>query len=144
MPRQTPLIALLAGALLGGCGGQQATAPKPSRTAEPALARPAKRAGEIVVRGEASPQSHGPFTFRGRYTVRFEQIAPEDPSLDFRGETSFVATLDRRPEEEAADSRRLFRAARRSGTRRIKVDGRFYVDVAFGDFPYVIRFTPAR
>jgi len=144
VPRQAPIIALLAGALLAGCGGQAATQPTPSRTAEPALGREAKQAGEIVVRGEASPQSHGPFTFRGRYTVRFEQIAPEDPSLDFRGETSFVATLDRRPEEVAADSRRLFRAARRSGRRRISLDGRFYVDVAFGDFPYVIRFTPAR
>ena len=129
---------------MGGCGGQAAT--RRRRPAPPSRrsAREAKRAGEIVVRGEASPQSHGPFTFRGRYTVRFEQIAPEDPSLDFRGETSFVATLDRRPEEMAADSRRLFRAARRSGRRRITLDGRFYVDVAFGDFPYVIRFTPAR
>lgn len=136
-------MALLAAALLWGCGGQTATTPKPSPNAEPALARQAKRAGEIVVRGEASPRSHGPFTFRGRYTVRFEQIAPEDPSLDFRDETSFVATLDRRPEEEAADSRRLFRTARRSATRRITLDGRFYVDVAFGDFPYAIRFTPA-
>ncbi|MDP9293464.1 MAG: hypothetical protein M3O90_03415, partial [Actinomycetota bacterium] len=79
-----------------------------------------------------------------RYTVRFEQSAPEDPALDFSAQTSFVAGLNRRPEEEAADSVPLFSAAKRAGRRRISVNGRFYVDVAFGDFPYAIRFTPAK
>jgi hypothetical protein len=144
VPRQATVIALLVASLSTGCGQEAANTPQAPRAADPVLARQPKSPGEIVVRGEASPRSHGPFEFHGRYTVRFEQSAPEDPALDFSAQTSFVAGLDRRPEEEADDSVRLFSAARRSGRRRISVDGRFYVDVAFGDFPYAIRFTPSR
>jgi hypothetical protein len=144
VPRQATLIVLLVASLAAGCGQEVANTPQAPRAADPALARQPKRPGEIVVRGEASPRSHGPFQFRGHYTVRFEQSAPEDPALDFSTQTSFVAGLDRRPEEEAADSVRLFRSARRSGRRRISVDGRYYVDIAFGDFPYAIRFSPAK
>ena len=73
--------------------------------------------------------------------MRFEQYAPEDPALDFSGQTPFSAVLQR----SADDPRRatgLFVAARRSGQRVLVIRGRYVVDVSFGDFPYVIRFTP--
>jgi hypothetical protein len=125
----------------GGSGGTEATAPA-QLVARPALARAPKRPGEILVRGEASPASHGPFALHGTYIARFEQTAPEDPELDFTSQTAFVATLDRRPEQESGDSVRLFRAAARTGRRTITVRGRWYLDVSFGDFPYAIRLTP--
>ena len=52
------------------------------------------------MRGDLSPASHGPYAFDGRYVARFEQFAPEDPNVDFTAQTAFVATLDRRAEEE--------------------------------------------
>ena len=107
-------------------------APSPRRRSAP---------GEILVRGDASPASHGPYAVDGRYIVRFEQIAPEDPKLDFTGQTAFVAVLDRHaqqadpgtccsapPAGPAADAH----AARAALRRR-----------EFGDFPYAIRLTPA-
>lgn len=152
MDRRT-VIALLSGALLatacGGGGGAAGGASTPSgggdgapTAATPALAKAPKRPGEIVVRGEASPASHGPFSLDGRYTVRFEQIAPEDPNLDFGAQTAFVAALDRRPQQEGAGTIRLFRDAARTGRKAITARGRYYVDVSFGDFPYAVRFTP--
>ncbi len=152
MDRRT-VIALVSGALLatacGGGGGAAGGASAPSgggdgaTTATPALAKAPKRAGEIVVQGEASPASHGPFTLDGRYTVRFEQIAPEDPNLDFANQTAFVAVLDRKAQQEGGGTIRLFRDAARNGGKVITAKGRYYVDVSFGDFPYAIRFTPA-
>jgi hypothetical protein len=152
MDRRT-FIALVAGALLatacGGSGRAVGGASAPSRggdgataAATPALAKAPKRAGEILVQGEASPASHGPFAFDGRYTVRFEQIAPEDPNLDFANQTTFVAMLDRRPQQEGAGTIRLFSDAARTGRKVITAKGRYYVDVSFGDFPYAVRFTP--
>jgi hypothetical protein len=128
------------GGASGGAGSSAAAGPPPAR---PALARAPKRPGEIVVRADASPRSHGPFALDGRYVVRFEQIAPEDPELDFATQTAFVASLDHRPQHEGADSVRLFRAAARTGRRTVTVKGRWYLDVSFGDFPYAIRLTPA-
>jgi hypothetical protein len=144
------LAAVVAAALLAGCGGGRGAsgtppAPAPGAGAEavrPALAVPPRRPGEIVVEGQASPASHGPFAFDGRYNVRFEQSAPEDPRLDFAAQTAFVADADRRAEDPAGGTR-LFRAAARSGRRSVTLHGRFYVDVSFGDFPYAIRFTPS-
>ena len=101
-----------------------------------------ERAGEIVVSAQLSPQSHGPFEFDGRYVARFEQIAPEDPELDFGTQTPFVAMLDRKQQQEGAGSVRLFRAATRTGRRTVTLHGRWYLDVSFGDFPYAIRLTP--
>jgi hypothetical protein len=118
------------------------TAGTAQRAAHPALARAPKRPGEVLVQNEASPASHGPFALNGRYLARFEQIAPEDPRLDFTRQTAFVATLDRRPEQEGAGSVRLFRAAARTGRRTVRLRGRWYLDVSFGDFPYAIRLTP--
>jgi len=82
-------------------------------------------------------------TLDGRYTVRFEQIAPEDPTLDFANQTAFVAVLDRKAQQEGGGTIRLFRDAARNGGKVITAKGRYYVDVSFGDFPYAIRFTPA-
>jgi hypothetical protein len=140
------LVVLACALVASGCGGdgqrsgQSSTAAAP-RTALPALARPAARPGEIVVHGESSPATHGPFALDGRYRVRFEQTAPEDPQLDFSGQTSFTAALDRR----AGDPRgavKLFGAAARTGHRELTLHGRYFLDVSFGDFPYAVRFTP--
>jgi hypothetical protein len=146
------VIALLATASLAtACGGGagapgQNTAPgaagDAAPAARPALARAPKSPGEILVRGDLSPGSHGPFTLRGQYTVRFEQIAPEDPKLDFRTQTAFVAVLDRRAQVRDGETIRLFRTAARTGRNEITARGRFFIDVTFGDFPYAIRLTP--
>jgi len=135
-------LALSSALAVAACGGDAPPPAKPTVTSTPALARAPKAAGEIVVSGEASPASHGPYRFRGEYTVRFEQFAPEDPELDFSAAVSFVAALDREAEVPRGDSIALFHAARGGQTRRLRIDGRYFVDVSFGDFPYVIRFTP--
>jgi hypothetical protein len=140
------LLLIAAAAAPAACGGGSAGGDGSARTApptaRPALARTPARPGEILVRGEASPASHGPFALRGRYTVRFEQIAPEDPELDFATQTAFVASLDRRAEVQDGTSVRMFRAAARTGRRSVSLHGRYYLDVTFGDFPYAIRLTP--
>lgn len=142
MRRPLVLLALVA---VAGCGGTSAApSPPPPTGAEPGLAREPAASGEILVRGEASPASHGPYRLRGRYLVRFEQYAPEDPDLDFTTQTAFVAALDRHREQPGPDSIALFQSARRTGARRLHLDGRFFLDVGFGDFPYVIRLTPLR
>jgi hypothetical protein len=143
VPRRTPIVVAL---VFCGCGG---AATKPTPPPDPAKAKVVllqapKRPGEVIVRGDLSPASHGPFTFHGRYVVRFEQFAPEDPNVDFSGQTAFVAALDRRPETDGPGSIRLFRAARRTGRSTLTLRGRLFVDVSFGDFPYAIRFTPER
>jgi hypothetical protein len=141
------VLLVAAGAVVTACGGSggssggssSAAPPPPGR---PALARAPKRAGEIVVSAQLSPQSHGPFEFDGRYVARFEQIAPEDPELDFGTQTPFIAMLDRKQQQEGAGSVRLFRAAAKTGRRTVTLHGRWYLDVSFGDFPYAIRLTP--
>ena len=142
------LACILAPAALAACGGSASTAGGPApgaaeaEAARPALATGPRRPGEIVVQGAASPATHGPYSFDGRYTVRFEQIAPEDPRLDFGDQTAFVAEAGRQAATPGAGSVRLFRAAARTGRRTVTLRGRMYVDVSFGDFPYAIRFTP--
>jgi hypothetical protein len=139
------LVAAACGASACGGGGTSSsgTAAPAQRAARPALARAPARPGEILVQAPASPASHGPLALDGRYVARFEQLAPEDPKLDFTTQTAFVATFDRRPEQEGSDSVRLFRAAARTGRRTVTLRGRWYLDVSFGDFPYAIRLTPA-
>jgi hypothetical protein len=127
------------GGASSGPAGSTAAAPPPARLA---LASAPKRRGEVLVRADASPASHGPFALDGRYVARFEQVAPEDPELDFRGQTAFVVTADRKPQQAGAGTVRLFRAAARTGRRTVTLRGRLYLDVAFGDFPYAIRLTP--
>lgn len=139
-------LVLLAVPALAGCGGDgdggsSSTATTATAAALPALARRPPAPGEIVVRGEASPATHGPYSFSGRYLVRFEQYAPEDPNLDFTAQTPFSAALVRN-EGETAGAVKLFETAARSGRRELTIRGRYYVDVSFGDFPYVLRFTP--
>ena len=151
MPRplaaQRRAVALVAAlVLLAGCGSQAATPTKPPDPAKAkvALLQAPKRAGEIIVRGDLSPTSHGPYAFDGRYKVRFEQFAPEDPNVDFTAQTAFVATLDRNAEEDGPGSVSLFHAARRTASRTLTLHGRLFVDVSFGDFPYAIRITPLK
>jgi hypothetical protein len=134
---------LIAYTPLAGCGsgGSSSTATTATTAAVPALARRPPAAGEIVVRGEASPATHGPYDFNGRYLVRFQQYAPEDPKLDFSSQTPFSAALTRKEGDETG-AVKLFESAARSGRRRLTIRGRYYVEVGFGDFPYVVRFTP--
>ena len=73
--------------------------------------------------------------------MRFEQYAPEDPALDFAGQTPFTASLTPR-EGDPRGATKLFGAARAGGRRELEIRGRRFVDVSFGDFPYVVRFTP--
>jgi hypothetical protein len=137
---------LLALPALPGCGGDDGssgTTTTATTTALPALARSSRAPGEIVVRGDASPATHGPYTFNGRYLVRFEQYAPEDPNLDFGSQTPFSAALTR-SEGDTAGAIKLFEAADRRDRRELTIRGRYVVEVSFGDFPYVIRFTPRR
>jgi hypothetical protein len=131
--------------VIAGCGSDTSAGPNPVRTdqaAKPALLRGPAKPGEIIMRGEFTPATHGPVSLEGRYVVRFEQYAPENPRTDFRGATAFVARLDRRAEDPRGGVR-IFRTAAKTGTERIDVQGRWFVDVTFGDYPYVIRFTPA-
>jgi hypothetical protein len=133
-------------ALLAGCGSDAATPTKPPDPAKTkvALLQAPKRAGEIIVRGDLSPASHGPYPFDGRYLVRFQQFAPEDPNLDFTAQTAFVTTLNRRAEVDGPGSVKLFHAASRTGRRTLTLHGKLFVDVSFGDFPYALRFTPLK
>lgn len=140
------LVVVLAAASLPGCGGDGGSGGDGSTATTsagplPALASRPPGKGEIVVRGDSSPATQGPYTFAGRYLVRFEQYAPEDPTLDFSAQTPLTATLQ--PHEgDPRGEKPLIEAARRSGRRELDLRGRYFVDVSFGDFPYVIRFTP--
>jgi hypothetical protein len=145
-PNHLFFLLLLALPALTGCGGDDGssrTATTATTTALPALARSPRAPGEIVLTGDASPATHGPYTFSGRYLVRFEQYAPEDPNLDFTSQTPLTAALTRR-EGDTAGAIKLFETAARRGRRALTIRGRYLVDVSFGDFPYVIRFTPRR
>ena len=140
--RRVVLAALACAVLPAGCGddGEQPAATTTPADL-PALASTPRQPGEVVLRGELSPSTHGPVALAGRYRARFVQYAPEDPRADFADQTAFVATLRpaRSPRAGAID---LFRRAGRTGERHLTLDGRYLVEVSFGDFPYVIRFTP--
>ena len=142
LPPRLLLLAVLG--VLAGCGADavpRERPPDPAKTTVALLQAP-KRPGEVIVRGDLSPASHGPYGFDGRYVVRFEQFAPEDPNLDFTSQTAFVATVDRRAEQDGPGTVKLFEAAQRTSRRTVSLHGRLFVDVSFGDFPYAIRFTP--
>lgn len=146
-PCRSALALVATALLLASCGGGDPSprpppAAGPSAPSAPRLLTEPPGDGEIVVDGEASPASHGPFDLDGRYRVRFAQYAPEDPRADFAAQVPFVAELV--PARPGPRSRplRLFKAAERSGRRTIDVHGSYTVDVVFGDFPYVVRLTP--
>lgn len=136
---------LLALALLAGCGGAHSETAAPTNTAPrapaPVLATRPAAAGEIIVRGDASPQTHGPYVLDGRYLVRFAQYAPEDARLDFSAQTPFSASLTPR-RDDPRGAKKLIAGADASGRRELELHGRYFLSVDFGDFPYVVRFTP--
>jgi hypothetical protein len=136
-------VALAAAGCGTGASGRSGTATDRAAPAAPppALVTAPRRPGEVVVAAEASPVTAGPYDFHGVYRVRFQQYAPEAPRTDFAGQTAFVVDLERSPGRGA---QRLFRAAAASGERRVRLEGRLYVDVSFGDFPFAVRFTPDR
>jgi hypothetical protein len=142
------LVSLATGALAACGGGDSApratTATAGARAAaRPPLARAPAKPGELVFDGAASPATHGPIALDGRYLVRFEQVAPEDPRMDFTAQTPFTAALERRAGDPHG-AVKLFGAAARSGRRALTLRGRYVLDVSFGDFPYAVRFTPRR
>jgi hypothetical protein len=128
----TPLV--VATLLACGCGQQERDA---VRTV-PADRRVATNGTAIVVRGDYAPDEHGPFTFRGRYDVRFTQ---RGAGVDFGAEVPFTAHLEQ-PDANGPGKRvKLFQAARRTGRTVITARGRYRVVVDFGDSPYEIRFA---
>lgn len=137
------MLALALAVAAAGCG-QQAAAPPPAAGPgapnAPALLKQKPRPGEIMVDAEYSPHRDGPFRFHGRYLVRFAQYAPESPHLDFAHQTPFVAYLAGL--DPRAKKIELFSRAAAGGSRKLSLDGRYFVEVSFGDFPYVLRFTP--
>jgi len=132
-------------AVLGGCGsgGPAGSTGTPRTRTVPALAARTPRAGEILVRGDTSPLTRGPFAFDGAYDVRFAQYEPSGDTVDFAHQTAFVAALER-PNAARTTAVRLFRAAAAGGRTRLTLHGRYLVDVSFGDFPFAVRFTPRR
>jgi hypothetical protein len=133
-------LALLA---FTGCDSDTSTPPTTSATssARPALATTPPKRGEIVLQGELSPKTHGPVQLHGTYEIRFQQYDPTDPHVRFAGQTPFVVDLERRQGFPAVH---LFKSATATGSTRRTLNGRYWVDVSFGDFPYVVRFTPTR
>lgn len=145
------LVSLIVPAILtativapAGCGGQHtATAPPaagPQAPGAPALLKQKLRPGEVMLDAEYSPERKGPFHLKGRYLVRFAQYAPESPRMSFGDQTPFVAYLA--GANPRAKKITLFHQAAAHGQRTLSLNGRYFVEVAFGDFPYVLRFTP--
>lgn len=148
MPRRIAVLTVvLAACAPVSCGGDgsasTASATTAGGSATSALARTPAKPGEFVFSGEASPATHGPLTLDGRYLVRFEQFAPENPNRDFSSQTPFTASLQRRAGDTSGEQK-LFEAAARTGRRELRLSGRYVLDVSFGDFPYAVRFTPRR
>jgi hypothetical protein len=138
------LFALLAlTVVIAGCGGTSATPPPvagPTAQGAPALLKQKVQKGEVMVDAEYSPHRGGPYRFDGTYLVRFAQYDPEAPRTSFADQTPFVAYLSgpgRRPKKIA-----LFHQAAAGGARTMRLHGKYFVEVSFGDFPYVLRFTP--
>jgi hypothetical protein len=138
------LLVLAAALVVTGCGGERdVTAPPaagPQAPGAPALLKEKVRKGEVMVDAEYSPQREGPFDFKGHYLVRFAQYAPEAPRMTFGDQTPFVAYLAGM--NPRAKKIPLFHQAAARGQRTLSLNGHYFVEVAFGDFPYVLRFTP--
>jgi hypothetical protein len=129
--------------VIAACGGKSATPPPaagPTAQGAPALLKQKVRKGEVMVDAEYSPHRDGPYRFDGTYLVRFAQYDPEAPGTSFADQTPFVADLTglgRRPKKIA-----IFHQAAAGGERTMRLHGNYFVEVSFGDFPYVLRFTP--
>jgi hypothetical protein len=129
--------------VVAGCGGKSATPPPaagPTAPGAPALLKQKVQKGEVMVDAEYSPHRDGPYRLDGTYLVRFAQYDPEAPRMSFAGQTPFVAYLTgpgRRPQKIT-----LFHQAAAGGKRTMRLHGKYFVEVSFGDFPYVLRFTP--
>ena len=150
-PRWSAAVLAVLGLVASGCGERHTVSPAaaPARTgaaaaaALPALARAPRTPGEVLVSGPGSPQAHGPYRFAGRYRVRFEQLDPEDPAQTFTRQTSFVAlAAPAAGQEDGAGVVRLVRKAARTGSATVTLNGRLWINVSFGDFPYALRLTP--
>jgi hypothetical protein len=128
----TPL--LLAALLAAGCAEQRTTAV----STVPRDQRVTTRGSALVVRGDYAPDARGPFTFAGRYEVRFAQ---RGAGVDFRAEVPFTAHLEQPGAAGPGRRVKLFQTAARTGRAEITARGRFRVVVDFGDSPYEIRFT---
>lgn len=142
------LLSLFALLLVGlaGCGGSgESSEPPPAAGIDapnaPQLLTDPEAPGEFLFHADFSPQTFGPVTLDGGYTVRFVQYAPEDAEMDFSSQTLFMASLvkvsGKGPKEIP-----LFQDAARSGQTRVSAEGTYELEVSFGDFPFVIRFTP--
>ncbi len=131
--------ALAFGALACGSKASSPTVPVANGRV-PALARTPAGAGEVLVRAQASPVARGPYALHGTYRAQFVQYDPTDPTVDFRQQTSFVAALHGPGGKRVP----LFRTAAPHGETSITIDGRFTLEVSFGDFPFALRLTPAR
>lgn len=126
-----------------GCGQQKAAPPPeagPGAPGAPALLKKKLQQGEVMVDAEYSPHRDGPFHFDGNYVVQFAQYDPESARTNFSHQTPFVAYLSgtgRKPKKAT-----LFHQATAGGRRTMSLHGTYFVEVSFGDFPYVLRFTP--
>jgi hypothetical protein len=127
--------ALVALAILGaGCAEE----PRDAVRTVPADQRESSDGSAIVVRGDYGPAERGPFTFSGRYTVRFVQ---RGAGVDFAREVPFTAHLEQPDPDGPGKQLKLFQAAARSGRTQITARGRYRVVVDYGDSPYEIRFV---
>src|SRR3954454_20785913 len=97
----TPLLVV---ALLAGCG----ETPPSHVPTTPAAQRQTTTRSSIVVRGDYAPDQHGPFTFSGRYAVRFVQ---RGAAVDFRREVPFTAHLEQPDAAGPPRTLKLFQAA---------------------------------
>ena len=114
--------------------------PPPIPTTPPSE-RSVERAGRIVVKGDYSPDRHGPFRLDGRYRARFTQ---RGEGVNFRDEVPFTAYLEDPAPNGPGKKIKLFERA--AGDRR--ADGhrarRFEVVIDFGDSPYEVSCAVAR
>jgi hypothetical protein len=109
----------------------------------PDIARRPAGKGEIVIKGDEAPKTHGPYDFEpGAYDFRYAQYAP-GRQVDFATEaSSFTAVVTRQPGKTAGDTQVLSNATARAGAGTLNLSGKLYVEVQSADYSYVMRFTP--
>lgn len=93
--------------------------------------------GEILIRGLTAPRVIGPYTFEpGGYVFRFEHAASDG------GEDRMEVVLESRPNSRRDPYQPLVDTPARSGSAKVAVSGKLYVNVLSADGEYVLRFTP--